>query len=360
MFKPNFTITPAITKYLMDIEANRQVISSLPINTQVITSLMETARLASTHYSTQIEGNRLTQEQVFEVSQGGTFPNRERDEKEVKNYFLALDYVDELTKENQRNITEEQIQILHNLVYTGKKKISPYRDQQNVIRASQSGAIVYMPPEAHDVQPLMTDMASWINENLNSLELPVPIIAAIAHYQFATIHPYMDGNGRTARLLTNLILHKSGYGLKGIYSLEEYYAKNLQGYYQALTVGRSHNYYLGRAEADITQWIDYFSQTMAEAFSNVKAAAQKYSPQQDQTSLLRELDARQKRVLQLFKGSRFVTTKEIANFLQLTPRNTVNICNDWVDNGFLVKHGETNRSRKYELADKWLPLIQNG
>lgn len=359
MFKPNFTITAAITKYLMDIEANRQIISSLPINTQVITSLMETARLVSTHYSTQIEGNRLTQEQVFEVSQGGTFPNRERDEEEVKNYFLALDYVDELVKDNQRRITEEQIQTLHSLVYKGKKRISPYRDQQNVIRSSQSGSIVYMPPEAHDVQSLMTDMVLWINENLEDLELPVPITAAIAHYQFATIHPYMDGNGRTARLLTNLILHKSGYGLKGIYSLEEYYAKNLQGYYEALTVGRSHNYYLGRAEADIIGWIDYFSQTMADAFSNIKLTAQRYSIQQDQTYLLRELDNRQKRVLQLFKNSRFLTTKEIANFLQLTPRNTVNICNDWIDNGFLVKHGETNRARKYELADKWLPLIRN-
>ena len=109
-----------------------------------------------------------------------------------------------------------------------------------------------MPPEAHDVSPLMKGLVDWINESIKEQELPAPIIAGLVHYQFATIHPYYDGNGRTARLLTTFMLHKMGYGMKGIYSLEEYYAKNLQGYYKALTIGKSHNYYGGRAKADVT------------------------------------------------------------------------------------------------------------
>ena len=79
----------------------------------------------------------------------------------------------------------------------------------------------------------MNSMIAWLKENNI---LPCPIIAAIAHYQFATIHPYYDGNGRTARLLTTLILHLGGYDLKGLYSLEEYYAQNLLKYYQAIRV----------------------------------------------------------------------------------------------------------------------------
>ena len=102
----------------------------------------------------------------------------------------------------------------------GKKRPTSYRDGQNVIKDSGSGSIVYMPPEAKDVPGFMVDLITWINEEVSKAELPVPIIAAIAHYQFATIHPYYDGNGRTARLLTNLVLHKSGYGLKGIYLLK--------------------------------------------------------------------------------------------------------------------------------------------
>src|SRR5208337_3265005 len=101
------------------------------------------------------------------------------------------------------------------------------------------------------------------------------IRAGIAHYQFATIHPYYDGNGRTARLLATLILHLGGYDLKGLYALEEYYALDLKGYYEALAAGPSHNYYLGRAEADITRWVAYFVAGMAESFEKVQNQARR-------------------------------------------------------------------------------------
>lgn len=87
------------------------------------------------------------------------------------------------------------------------------------------------------------------------------------------IHPYYDGNGRTARLLTTFILHKTGYGMEGIYSLEEYYAKNLQGYYNALTIGESHNYYFRREETGITPFLEYFTEGMAIAFKRVREKA---------------------------------------------------------------------------------------
>ncbi len=95
----------------------------------------------------------------------------------------------------------------------GKTRIkpTPYRDGQNVIKDSGTGTIVYMPPEAKDVHGLMRNLVSWIKENE---EIPCPIVASIAHYQFATIHLYYDGNIRTSRLLTTLILHLGGYDLK--------------------------------------------------------------------------------------------------------------------------------------------------
>ena len=359
-FTPNFTITAALTKSLMDIEACRQAVSTLPITVRVLESLRKSARLTATHYSTQIEGNRLTQEQVEQVLQGGAFPHRERDEREVKNYYQALEYVDHLVKEDDPIISERDVQIIHGLVMKGKEKPTPYRDGQNVIKDSGSGQIVYMPPEAQDVPLLMKEMTAWINEEREKKELPIPIIAAIAHYQFATIHPYYDGNGRTARLLTHAILHKSGYGLKGIYSLEEYYARNLQAYYDALTTDTSHNYYFGRAEADINRWVEYFCAGMADAFAKVRLRASEASKgagqQEDQTMLLRELDQRQKQVLLLFRESKFVTTRQIADLLKLHPRTVLNLCKRWVDEGFLVQHGISNKSRRYELAGKWMGL----
>ena len=191
MFAPNFKITSALTRVLMHIEANRQAISGLPVTVPVLTSLRESARLVSTHYSTQIEGNRLTQKQVKDVLQGGTFPNRERDETEVKNYYKALDFLDTLIKRTPSLIAEKDVQTLHGLVMTGKRQPTPYRDGQNVIKDSGTGAIVYMPPEAKDVSVLMDALMNWTNKEVNKAELPIPLIAAIAHYQFATIHPLL-------------------------------------------------------------------------------------------------------------------------------------------------------------------------
>ncbi|MHC5539726.1 Fic family protein, partial [Singulisphaera rosea] len=119
----------------------------------------------------------------------------------------------------------------------------------------------------------MEELLDWLRR-CEREGVPCPILAAIAHYQFATIHPYYDGNGRTARLLATLILHRGGYALKGLYSLEEYYARNLSAYYRALAVGPSHNYYEGRAEADITAWVEYFCAGVAESFDNVRRHAQ--------------------------------------------------------------------------------------
>lgn len=360
MFAPVFTITPKITKCLMDIEASRQAVSVLPITLNILTSLRESARLSATHYSTQIEGNRLTQEQVRDVIKGSTFPNRERDEHEIKNYYQALAYVDDLINQDTAEIDELSVQTIHGLVMDGRERPTPWRDGQNVIRDSASGGIVYMPPEAHDVPTLMNSLLDWLADQRRQSELPLPIIAAITHYQFATIHPYYDGNGRTARLLTNFVLHKSGYGLKGIYSLEEYYARDLQGYYEALTIGPSHNYYEGRSDADITKWIAYFCEGMADAFAKVRLKAEEQSTQKEQpdnSNLLRELDERQKRVLALFRESRFITTKDIANLLGIQPRSALNLCHRWIDEGYLNVHNTSKKLRKYELAEKWLELI---
>ena len=232
MFKPRFQITPETASALMQIEAVRRELSGLVIEPRFLISLRETATLQSTHFSTQIEGNRLTLPEVKEVLKGAKFPGRERDETEVRNHYLAFAHMETLA-DAQSDIGEKDIQVLHGLVLTGKRKLSPYRTQQNVIRDSGSGRIVYLPPEAPNVSALMKELVSWVKETLSDGTLPAPIIAALAHYQFATIHPYLDGNGRTARLLTTLILRRAGYGLEGIYSLDEHYATNLKAYYEA-------------------------------------------------------------------------------------------------------------------------------
>jgi len=358
MFSPRFQITPTLARLLMSIEADRQAISALPINVEMLRSLRETARLTATHYSTQIEGNRLTQAQVQQTLAGAQFPGRERDTLEVRRYYQGLEEAERLAQQ-PGPITEDDLQRLHGLILHGRPSSTPYRDGQNVIRDSITNSIVYLPPEAQDVSGLMADLVAWIGAEITRGELPVPLIAALAHYQYAIIHPYYDGNGRTACLLTTLILHKTGYGLKGIYSLEEYYAQNLTGYYDALAVSPSHNYYFGRAEADMTGFITYFCAGMMEAFAAVRTQAQQASRRgaPDQSRLLRQLDPRQRRLLALFRAQGTATTGEIAAHLALSPRTVVALCRGWVAVGFLSLRDPSRKNRSYQLGAAYERLI---
>jgi len=334
----------------------------------VLASLRETARLYTTHYSTMIEGNRLNIDQIQQLLRGGPHEKRseawghERDENEVKGYYAALQYVEQCAAKGSP-ISETIIQKLHALVMseTGspakRNEAGGFRDGQNVIRDGRSGAIVYLPPEAKDVSGLMKGLIQWI---VTKNTIPCPIVAAIAHYQFATIHPYYDGNGRTARLLTTLILHLGGYDLKGLYSLEEYYARNLNAYYEAISIGPSHNYYEGRAESDITQWIEYFVNGMAHSFEKVAKQMNRSASVagENQEALLRMLDPKKRKALELFQQFATVTAAPIGQLFGFKPRTYAQLCKDWVEEGFLVIVNPSNKKRSYSLSLKYEKLIK--
>lgn len=297
------------------------------------------------------------------IEHKGHFPGRERDEEEIKGYYVALAQVERWVAQGV-TISEKLIQQTHALVVGGGKeglKPSLYRDGQNVIYDGATKGIVYMPPEAKDVPLLMAGLVKWLHENK---ELPCPLLAAIAHYQFATIHPYYDGNGRTARLLTTFIIHTYSYDLQGIYSLEEYYARDLASYYKALSVGPSHNYYMGRAEADISGWISYFIAGMAEAFERV--VDQLFSERRsdmptrsvrDRTLLLRSLKPLQRKVLELFEAHETISADQIAQILGYTQRSAALQCKKWVAERFLEIADSSKKARRYRLASQFELLV---
>ncbi|MDR1733170.1 MAG: Fic family protein [Synergistaceae bacterium] len=351
-FNPNYTITSKIASVLMRIEALKETVNNLPITPRVLKTLRDTARLKSTHYSTQIEGNRLTEKEVALVLSGKeSVSGRVRDEVEIKGYYAAMEWCE---KNIQRPLTETAIKTIHALVSgDGRKRVkpSPYREGQNVIRNSVSGGIVYMPPEAKDVPSLMKELVEW----LNTSNAPVPISAAVAHYQFATIHPYYDGNGRTARLLTTLVLHKGGYGLKGVYSLEEYYARDLPAYYEAISRGEHHNCYFGRVEADITPWLEYFIVGMLDSFEHVKKAAQEETGE-DKSAALRSLSPKQRKLLVLFNDADTVTARDVEGLFGFSPRSARLLCQQMVEEGFLIAVNPSDKARRYGLAEKYIGI----
>ncbi len=357
-FDPRYSINSAIAKDLMRIEAAKQRVELLPnINPRVLASLRESGKVYTTHYSTQIEGNQLSPEEIKKtLTLKVHFPGRERDELEIKGYYTALAKIEQYVSQEQF-ITEKMIQTLHALVTSdGGSSVTPmpYRDGQ--INDSVTRSIAYLPPEAIDVPELMENLVEWIKNN----DLPCPIVAAISHYQFATIHPYCNGNGRTARLLTTLILHLGGYDLKGLYSLEDYYAKDLEAYYQAINVGPFRNYYFGRIESDITAWIEYFISGMVISVEKVVGQLMISHNKEDQNhnALIRTLDLRQRKALDLFQRFDVITSSQLKELFGFQSRTNSAICKKWAEEGFLEIVDFSNKARKYKLSQSYKSLIQ--
>ena len=359
-WSPRFTLTPAIARGLMQIEAARALVEHTTIPPAAEAELRAHARVRAVHYSTFIEGNRLTMSQAKAAISDANLQiaGRERDVSEVRNYWNALLRVEDWAAK-KKPLTEELIKRLHALVEVGPRaKPTPYREGQNAIKNSSTGALIYLPPEAEDVPSLLASLVAWAAEAERS-GLPAPLIAGLVHYQFVTIHPYYDGNGRTARLLATFILHKGGYGLNGFFSLEEHHARDLPGYYQALTTHPHHNYYFGRSEADLTPWLEYFISTLAVVFEAVRLTAQKcaFEGRQAEPEELRRLDHRERVVLGLFASKETVTAPQVAAELGLSERMARNLLTDWVRDGWLEVADPSRRARSYSLSAKYRQYI---
>jgi len=359
-WQPRYAITPSIARHLMDIEAARAVVENTALPLRVQAELTRKARIRATHFSTRIEGNRLTLQEAEEVisNRRRRFHGRERDVAEVQNYWNALIRVEEWALK-ARPITEDFIRRIHAIVMSGSRaKPAAYRDGQNVVRDSVTGAIIYLPPEARDVPALMRSLVAWINA-AEIQQVPWVIIAALAHYQFVTIHHYYDGNGRTARLLATLILHGSGYGLNGLFSAEEYHSRDLGAYYGALDVGEHHNYYVGRAEADLTGWLEYFAGTLALVFRAAQDEAIAYARRgiTAEPEELRQLDHRARVVIALFTRRQTIAASDVAQALGLSDRMARVLVRQWVEAGWLIVANTSKRALSYALSPEYRQYV---
>ncbi len=164
----------------------------------------------------------------------------------VSDYMRAYDKVVVWARE-KRPITEALIKELHAAIM-GKKRASAYRRGQNAIYDPTKTDILYLPPHHRYLASLMKELVEWLESSC----YPAPITAAVCHIGINTIHPYYDGNGRLARLLTKLILMQAGYKKTLI---EEFYYKDLDRYYEALDLQHS-----------LTSWLSYFCEGMLYSY----------------------------------------------------------------------------------------------
>ncbi|MDF2937338.1 MAG: filamentation induced by cAMP protein Fic, partial [Paenibacillaceae bacterium] len=281
LYSPNFEFTNVMVKDLMSIEHSKAIVDVLPIPSDVEKQLREKARLKMTHYSTRIEGNPLSFEQVSQVVKAKRDGSRIRAEEEVRNYWEALSFLN-TARRLKYPINEPFIKRLHSIIErrgVGRKTIaSSYRGPTPpgtlfAVYDAETRQPDYIPPEWIEVPQLMSELVEWINKEE---ALPIPIKAAIAAYQLLTIHPFDDGNGRTSRALASYILSTGGYNLRGFNSMEEYYFADLSGYYKNIQMDLPVLYYDGRDNPkSLSPWIEYFCRIMSYAFQQVAISAQK-------------------------------------------------------------------------------------
>ena len=197
-----------------------------PLPKTAVRKLREKFQLEMTYNSNAIEGNRLTLKETFWViSEGLTVKNKPlKDHLEAKDHYEALEYLYELVRpQNQPTISEKLTRDLHSLVMkkTDEDWAGRYR-QSNVFITGAD----YTPPDSSTVPSAMAQLINWFGQNRRKLH-PIELAARL-HHRLVFIHPFLDGNGRTARLLMNVVLMKKGYPLSIIAKTDR------EKYYQVL------------------------------------------------------------------------------------------------------------------------------
>ena len=192
-------------------EKLKRLNKSRPLPSSAVKKLQEQFRIEMTYNSNGIEGNSLTLKETFLIiNEGITVKGKPlRDHLEAKNHYEALEYLSSLVEKNRKQTVSEQlIRNLHQVVMqeTEKEWAGKYRNSNVII-----GGAEHEPINAVDVPYEMAKFIEWWRKYQKKID--VIELAAIIHHKLTYIHPFFDGNGRTARLIMNLILMQSGYPL---------------------------------------------------------------------------------------------------------------------------------------------------
>jgi len=270
MFNPKYKITDKIVSMLTAITEAKEVIERAKLLPKQELRLRRQALVRMTHSSTAIEGNMLNTLQVEALYERKKINAPAREIFEVKNYLQALKYIHQVVEKKQM-ITEKVILKIHKLVTADtlpKEQSGNYRKGPIYVVRHRQGMpdrIMYTGPAAEKVPELMKDLVLWVRESVK-LDIHPIIVAGIVHQELAAIHPFSDGNGRTARALATLVLYERGYDFRRLFALEDYYNKDRSKYYEAINIGKNY----GERKVDFTFWLEYFVKGFKEEIDSVK------------------------------------------------------------------------------------------
>jgi Fic family protein len=203
--------------------------------------------------------------------------------------------------------------------------------------------VEYMPPETKDVPRLVAEFLEWLNSEKTKEINPV-ILAGIVHYEIARVHPFIDGNGRTARLMASLVLYKSGFDHRRFFALDDYYDENRPAYYAALKTVQA-------GKGDITKWLEYFTDGVLYSINKVKDFIVKMglSPKIEKGERI-ELTQKQIKILERLKEKGKITNKDLRDMFGITRQAILKEISKLID-AKLIELAGKGRGAYYRISD---------
>jgi Fic family protein len=351
VFKPKYTITDKILNNISQIMAGREVIEHSKLIPKWDLKLKKEARIHNAHSSTSIEGNKLTLEQVAALAENKEVIATEKDKKEVLNYLKALDSIPEYA--SKKAIDVKLFLKVQETVTIGTlqddKDCGVFRNRQVFIGrrifdgTSFKEIVEYMPPETKDVPRLVSEFLDWLNSDKIKDINPI-ILAGVVHYEIARIHPFIDGNGRTARLMASLVLYKSGFDHRRFFALDDYYDENRSAYYAALKTAQTN-------KGDITKWFEYFTDGVLYSINKVKDFITKMgvSAKIGEEGRI-ELTQKQIKILERIKEKGKVTNKDLRDMFGITRQAMLKEISKLIDVKLIELVGK-GRNAYYKISE---------
>ena len=345
VFTPRFTITNAITAALTAIERARGFLEAATLSDDWVRRMSQRALLLEAHHTTHIEGTHLTIEESERLWAGQPVAEARADDvRELLNYREAFNLVSEYL-ESGEPVTEGFIREIHKRLVDGVRGgqggPGAYRTVQNYVVNSRTREVTYTPPPPEDVRPLMQELVAWLRAE--SAVHPV-LVSGIAQYQLVHIHPFLDGNGRTSRLLSTLSLYRAGYDFKRLFTLSEYYDRDRSAFYRAIQSVREQS-------MDMTGWVEFFVGGLATQLAEVKARGEA-AIRRDVVVKIHRLNSRQELAIEHLQQ---VPSLDIRTFEGLCPdvsrRTLQRDLAGLEQKGLLQQEGETN-NLVYRLQEK--------
>ncbi len=354
MYIPKFIITNKILRTIGEIEASKEVIENAPLVPYYEKQFQTDAIERTVYHGTHIEGNELSLEQTKQVMEGGDVLAHERDIQEVINYRNVTGLLDELVNKRGdysiENILDIHRETVNKLV--PEEKVGVLRKSQVVIREEGTGKVIFAPPPFVEVPYLLEDFFEWLN-SLDAKEVHPVLRAGISHYILVAIHPFVEGNGRTVRAFSNLLMMRENYDIKRFFSLEEHFDRDLAGYYAAFSQVDTQSKNI--AARDLTAWLEYFSSVVAIELAKIKEKVRKLSVDTKMKGKLGKqiaLTDRQMKLIEYLSENGSAIMQDLKHLIPMVSEDTIlRDLRDLMEKGILSKEGSTKASR-YVIANK--------